>query len=110
MIVITGATGALGGAVVDRLLERMPAEQLAVAVREPARAKGFADRGVVVRRADYAEAATLPQAFAGADQLLIVSSSDPAADAVALHANAIGPPSMRAWGGCSTPVTKVPIH
>ena len=33
--------------------------------------------------------ASLPAAFAGADQLLLVSSSDPGADAVALHRNAI---------------------
>ncbi|APX33182.1 NAD(P)-dependent oxidoreductase [Brachybacterium sp. P6-10-X1] len=89
MIVITGATGALGGAVTDHLLEHLPAERIAVVAREPARARRFADRGVEVRRGDYAEPGTLPSAFAGADQLLLVSSSDPAADAVALHRAAI---------------------
>jgi uncharacterized protein YbjT (DUF2867 family) len=38
-----------------------------------------------VRRADYADPDSLPAAFAGADQLLLVSSSDPYADAVSLH-------------------------
>lgn len=42
-----------------------------------------------MRRGDYADPASLPGAFAGADQLLLVSSSDPHADAVALHAAAI---------------------
>jgi uncharacterized protein YbjT (DUF2867 family) len=89
MIIITGATGALNGATVEHLLERMPATELAVAVRNPAKAKHFADRGVQVRHADYAVPDSLPAAFDGADQLLLVSSSDPRADAVSLHRAAI---------------------
>jgi NAD(P)H dehydrogenase (quinone) len=89
MIVITGATGALNGATVDQLLQRLPAAEIAVAVRDVTRAQRFAERGVEVRRGDYADPASLPGAFAGADQLLLVSSSDPAADAVGLHRAAI---------------------
>ena len=89
MIVVTGATGALNGATVDHLLARMPASELVVAVRDRTRASRFADAGVVVRQADYAEPASLPAAFAGADQLLLVSSNDPGADAVSLHRAAI---------------------
>jgi NAD(P)H dehydrogenase (quinone) len=89
MIIITGATGALNGATVEHLLERMPAAELAVAVRDPAKAQHFADRGVQVRQADYADPGSLPVAFDGADQLLLVSSSDPRADAVSLHLAAI---------------------
>ncbi|HEY3686770.1 MAG TPA: NAD(P)H-binding protein [Streptosporangiaceae bacterium] len=89
MIVVTGATGALNGATVDHLLERRPASEIAVAVRDTAKARRFADRGVEVRQGDYADPASLPAAFAGADQLLLVSSNDPAADAVELHRTAI---------------------
>ncbi|WP_282205029.1 NAD(P)H-binding protein [Kitasatospora fiedleri] len=89
MIVITGATGALNGATVDHLLARVPAAEIVVAVREPARARRFADLGVRVRRGDYADPASLPRAFEGADHLLLVSASDPGADAVALHRTAI---------------------
>ena len=89
MIVITGATGALNGATADHLLERVPVSELAVAVREPARAARFAARGVEVRRADYADPASLPAAFAGADQLLLVSSNDPSARALDLHRTAV---------------------
>ncbi len=89
MIVITGATGALNGATVDHLLERVSAGDVVVAVRDPAKARRFADRGVTVRRGDYADPASLPAAFAGADQLLLVSSNDPGADAVGLHRAAI---------------------
>ncbi|MBS1672535.1 MAG: SDR family oxidoreductase [Actinobacteria bacterium] len=89
MIVITGATGALNGATVDHLLERVPAREIAVAVRDPARAQRFADQGVEVRRADYADPASLPLAFDGADQLLLVSASDPGVDPIPLHRQAV---------------------
>jgi len=89
MIVITGATGALNGAAADHLLDRIDPGELAVVTRDTAKAQRFADRGVEVRRGDYAEPDTLPEAFAGADQLLLVSSNDAGADAVALHRAAI---------------------
>lgn len=34
MIVITGATGRLGSQIVDRLLERVPADMVGVSVRD----------------------------------------------------------------------------
>ena len=89
MIVITGATGALNGATVDHLLERVPAQEIVVAVRDVTKAQRFAELGVAVRHGDYADPASLPGAFEGADQLLLVSSSDPGADAVNLHRTAI---------------------
>ncbi|WIN00550.1 NAD(P)H-binding protein [Actinoplanes oblitus] len=89
MIIVTGATGALNGATVDHLLEHLPASEIVVVARDTARAGRFARRGVQVRRGDYAEPNSLPAAFAGADQLLLVSSNDPAADAPALHRAAI---------------------
>lgn len=89
MIIVTGATGALNGGTVDHLLRSVPASEIAVVARDPAKAARFADAGIEVRRGDYADATTLPTAFAGADQLLLVSSSDPHADAVSLHRAAI---------------------
>jgi NAD(P)H dehydrogenase (quinone) len=90
MFVITGATGALNGATVDHLLERVPAADVTVVTRDIAKAQRFAERGVAVRQADYADPGSLPAAFEGADQLLLVSSNDPGADAVSLHRAAIG--------------------
>jgi uncharacterized protein YbjT (DUF2867 family) len=89
LIVVTGATGALNGATVDHLLDQVPVEEVAVAVRDVTKARRFADRRVEVRRGDYADPASLPTAFQGADQVLLVSSNDPGADAVALHRTAI---------------------
>lgn len=89
MIIVTGATGALNGGTVDQLLKRLPATDIVVAARDPAKAQRFADLGIEVRQADYAKPSTLVPAFQGADQLLLVSSSDPMADAVNLHQAAI---------------------
>jgi len=89
MIIVTGATGALNGATVDHLLDRMPASEIVVAVRDTAKAQRFADLGVAVRRGDYADPDSLPGAFEGADQLLLVSHNAPTADGVTLHRAAI---------------------
>ncbi|SDM82609.1 NmrA family NAD(P)-binding protein [Actinacidiphila guanduensis] len=85
MIVVTGATGALNGATVEHLLTRLPADRIGVSVRDPAKARHFADRGVRVRQGSYEDPAALRHSFEGAEQVLLVSSNDPHADAVALH-------------------------
>ena len=89
MIVVTGATGLLGGAVVERLLARRPAEEIGVSVRDPAKAAALADRGVRVRRGDYDDAASLAHAFEGADQLLLVSAPATGETALRQHRTAI---------------------
>ncbi|WP_375387140.1 NAD(P)H-binding protein [uncultured Amnibacterium sp.] len=85
MIVITGATGALNGATVEHLLGLVPADRVAVSVRDVGRAQHLADRGVRVRRGSYDDPAALLHSFEGAEQVLLVSSSDPRADGPALH-------------------------
>ena len=73
MIIVTGATGQLGSQIVERLLERVSADQVAVSVRDPEKAGSLTGRGVQVRRGDFAEPATLTDAFEGASQVLVVS-------------------------------------
>ncbi|WP_255375931.1 hypothetical protein [Saccharomonospora sp. CUA-673] len=51
MIVVTGATGALNGATVEHLLERVPADRIGVSVRDAGRARHLSERGVRVRQA-----------------------------------------------------------
>lgn len=75
MLIVTGANGTLGKLVVERLLARVPASQLGVSVREPRQAQALAERGVRVRRGDFEEPASLPHAFEGAAQILIISAS-----------------------------------
>lgn len=71
MIVVTGATGKLGGAVVEQLLQLVPADQVGVSVRDPERVTALRDRGVRVRAGDYADPA---ESFEGASAVLLVSA------------------------------------
>lgn len=89
MIVVTGATGVLNGHTVKHLLRRLPPGDLGVSVRNPERAQHLADLGVRVRRGSYDDRAALRDSFEGADQVLLVSSSDVTADVVTQHRNAI---------------------
>ena len=71
---VTGTTGHLGPLVVRELLARgVPAAEVVALARTPEKA---ADLGVPVRRADYSDTATLPEALAGVDVLLLVSGSE----------------------------------
>ncbi|MFD5224908.1 NAD(P)H-binding protein [Microbacterium sp. NPDC058342] len=89
MIIVTGATGALNGATVEHLLKRIPPHRIGVSVRDAARAAHLADRGVRVREGSYDDFAALRHSFADAEQVLLVSSSDLAADVVTQHRTAI---------------------
>jgi NAD(P)H dehydrogenase (quinone) len=76
MIVVTGANGQLGQLVIQSLLRSVPASQIVAAVRQPAKAGALAALGVQVREADYNRPDTLDAAFAGADKVLLISSSE----------------------------------
>ncbi|CAO5161773.1 NAD(P)H:quinone oxidoreductase [Frankia sp. AiPs1] len=90
MIVVTGATGHLGRLVVDELLRRgVPAAELAVVVRTPAKAAGLAELGIDVRAGDYTEPANLAAAFAGAERLLFVSATGPNSERVTSHRSVV---------------------
>ncbi|MFN6498070.1 MAG: SDR family oxidoreductase [Nostoc sp. DedQUE01] len=89
MIVVTGATGKLGQAITERLLEKLPASQLGISVRDPKKAEALAERGVRVRQGDFKDPASLRHAFEGASQVLIISSNSSGDDAVEHHRTAI---------------------
>lgn len=76
-IVVTGATGHLGRLVVDDLLTRgVPASTIVATGRHLDGVAGLAERGVEVRQADFADTGSLSTAFAGADVVLVVSTTD----------------------------------
>ncbi|TCU06840.1 SDR family oxidoreductase [Rhizobium sullae] len=76
MYAITGATGQLGRLVIDVLLKTNPADRIVAAVRKPTKASDLAERGVIVREADYNRPETLAPAFTGVDKLLLISSTE----------------------------------
>jgi uncharacterized protein YbjT (DUF2867 family) len=89
MIIVSGANGKLGRAVVERLLDRVTPERIGVCVRDPERARELAERGVRVRRGDFADAAGLEHAFEEASRVLIVSVNASGETALRLHRTAI---------------------
>lgn len=89
MIIVTGANGQLGRTITERLLERVPAEQIGVSVREPDKARDFEEQGVRVRRGDFDDEASLVHAFEGASRVLIVSVDSTGEEAIRKHRAAI---------------------
>jgi len=77
MILVTGATGQLGNLIVNNLIKRgTPANQIVAAVRSPEKAQLLTEQGVVVRKADYSDPASLNAAFEGVKRVVLVSSSE----------------------------------
>lgn len=91
MIIVTGATGQLGRAIVERLVRRVPPAQIGASTRAPEKAAGLSALGVRVRQADFDQPERLAEAFEGASQVLIVSSNASArgGDPIAQHRAAI---------------------
>ncbi|WP_338553210.1 SDR family oxidoreductase [Paenibacillus sp. KS-LC4] len=88
-ILVTGATGQFGSLVINSLLKKLPADQLAVSVRTPEKAAHLQAQGVDVRHGDFDQPATLDTAFAGVDRLLIVSADADNATRIRQHQAAI---------------------
>jgi len=75
-ILVTGATGGLGKAVVENLLKTTSSAQLSVLVRDPAKAADLQAQGVTIRQGDYEDYASLTAAFVGVEKLLLVAGND----------------------------------
>jgi len=91
MIIVTGGTGQLGRAIVERLVQRVPANHVGVSVRDPEKTAVLTKLGVRVRRGDFAQPESLAHAFEGATQVLMVSSNARASggDTLAQHRSAM---------------------
>ncbi|MFH0295703.1 NmrA family NAD(P)-binding protein [Bradyrhizobium sp. 31Argb] len=75
-IAITGAAGQLGRLVIAELLRIAPGAHPIGIVRDPVAAKDLAERGVELRTANYEDPAAVEAALAGADKVLLISSSE----------------------------------
>src|SRR5690625_5830180 len=75
-IAVTGATGHLGGLVIDKLLERdVAASDIVAIVRNEEKAQPLAERGVGVAVATFDDEAALTAALEGVDRLVFISAS-----------------------------------
>jgi NAD(P)H dehydrogenase (quinone) len=88
MILITGATGNLGGHVLNNLLKTTDPSNIAVLVRDENKAADLKSKGVDVRVANFHDSAALTQAFKGITKALLISSSD-LEDRLGQHKNVI---------------------
>ncbi|MFT3739514.1 MAG: SDR family oxidoreductase [Breznakibacter sp.] len=76
MILVTGATGHYGKEVMDFLLKKTPAENVAAIARNPDKLNTYKAIGVSVRKAEYDDSGSLLNAFKGVDTLLFVSGNE----------------------------------
>ena len=91
MLIVTGASGKLGRMIVDALMQHVPANQIGVSVRDPAKVAELSRHGVRVMQGDFKDADSLRRAWNGAERLLLVSSNAAAigGDPLKQHATAI---------------------
>ena len=77
MILVTGATGHFGNAVIDFLLKKgTEANQISALVRNVQKAEDLKNKGIDLRTGSYDNYASLVSAFKGVDKLLFVSGSE----------------------------------
>lgn len=76
MILVTGANGQLGSAVIDSLLKKVGPNQVLALVRDENKGVALKENGVHVIIGDYNDYDSLVAAFKGVNKLFFVSSSD----------------------------------
>lgn len=89
-IIVSGASGQLGGLVVRELLELGVApEDLILVSRTPEELTEFADMGASTRFGDFLVPESLPEAYAGGDRMLLISVDAVGPQRQMMHATAI---------------------
>ena len=76
MILITGATGQLGTAVIHQLLQKSPANEIAALVRDEAKADDLKSKGVHIRVGSYDDLDALDRAMQGVTKVLLIAGTD----------------------------------
>lgn len=76
MILVTGATGHLGTAVIQTLLEKTSANQIAALVRDESKASTLKAKGVDIRVGNYDDTASLDKAMQGIKTVLLIAGTD----------------------------------
>ncbi|HET9951681.1 MAG TPA: NAD(P)H-binding protein [Candidatus Eisenbacteria bacterium] len=87
MILVTGATGYVGGAALRRLLAM--GQPVAALARDAGRAAAALPAGVPIRVADYDDPPSLRRGLEGVSRLLFVASDGDGRDVIRHHANVV---------------------
>lgn len=77
MILVTGATGHLGGATVEHLLKHLAPHEFAILARDENKAKSFAQKGIEVRLGDFDDINSLERALSGITKILLIPTIVP---------------------------------
>lgn len=89
-IIVSGASGQLGGLVVEELLARgIPAGDLILVSRTPEQLARYAELGASVRFGDFTEPDSLADAYDGGTRMLLISIGGGGGSRPALHKAAI---------------------
>lgn len=72
---VTGASGQLGRATLDALLDIVDGHEIVALARDPSKLQAYASRGVTVRAFDYDDGAAHQAALEGVTRLLLISSN-----------------------------------
>ncbi|WP_288880171.1 SDR family oxidoreductase [Pedobacter panaciterrae] len=90
MILATGATGNLGKATINSLLNKgISANNIAALVRDESKSAELKSKGIQTRIGDYQDIDSLKSAFQDVDKLLMISSSAEIAQRFEQHKNVI---------------------
>src|SRR5215831_6252193 len=89
-IIVSGASGQLGGLVVQGLLAKgVPAKNLILVSRNTQGLEAFAKQGATVRFGDFEKPESLPAAYAGGTRMLLISVGYGSVPRPELHRRAI---------------------
>ncbi|RFM36495.1 SDR family oxidoreductase [Chitinophaga silvisoli] len=90
MILVTGATGNLGKATINSLLNRgIAPNDITALVRDESKSAELKSKGLHIKIGDYQDYESLKSAFQGVDKLLLISSSSDISKRFEQHKNAI---------------------
>jgi NAD(P)H dehydrogenase (quinone) len=73
-VIVTGAAGHIGRLVAEQLLARLAPHQVVLVTRRPDALREFSARGADVRHGDFDRPASLRDAFAGGNRMLLIST------------------------------------
>lgn len=76
MLLVTGANGQLGTAVIQNLLKKTSASQIAALVRDESKASVLKEKGVDIRVGNYDDTTSLDQAMQGIETVLLIAGTD----------------------------------
>lgn len=88
MILITGATGAIGDKVIEILLKTIPPNKIAGLARSEEKAADLSKKGVDVRMGEYDDKESLNRAMKGIEKVLLVSGGN-AKNGLEQHQNVV---------------------